>query len=507
MRTRHIGLLLLAAVAWASCDDSTATLGIDMLPQEDGIATHTTTYTAQSRSVAVDSVYAKTSTGYVGAYTDPKFGYYEASFLTELNCTNNYRIPARYVGDDTNRTGTGTVAGDTVASVDLVIYYEDWFGDSLNACRLNVYELNRKLERNRYTDIEPEQYYDPADLLTSKAYTAFDTSVPDSVRFATDDSGNSTYYPHITLPLSKELGNELLRRNWEHPEDFADAETFIDRVFKGVYIENDYGDGTILYIDRVDLQLTLCFHVVDSLGYKLSCQDGSDSLQYLVSTAFSSTKEVLQASRFQSPETKRIAAEETGWTYLKSPAGIFTEITLPYEQIAAEHAADTINAVRLSFTNYRQDDGGDYAMQAPQNVLLLRKEELGSFFEENQVNDNLTSFLATHNAYGNNEYTFSNIARLVTTCINEKNNARLAARQAAGDAWDEAQWEAQWKAQHPDWDKVLLIPVNVVYDTSTSSSTITSIEHDLSPSYVRLQGGPTGEELKVEVTYTSFNAD
>ena len=51
MRTRHIGLLLLAAVAWASCDDSTATLGIDMLPQEDGIATHTTTYTAQSRSV------------------------------------------------------------------------------------------------------------------------------------------------------------------------------------------------------------------------------------------------------------------------------------------------------------------------------------------------------------------------------------------------------------------------------------------------------------------------
>ena len=161
----------------------------------------------------------------------------------------------------------------------------------------------------------------------------------------------------------------------------------------------------------------------------------------------------------------------------------------------------------LHLTPYRQDDGGDYAMQAPQNVLLLRKEELGSFFEENQVNDNLTSFLATHNAYGNNEYTFSNIARLVTTCINEKNNARLAARQAAGDAWDEAQWEAQWKAQHPDWDKVLLIPVNVVYDTSTSSSTITSIEHDLSPSYVRLQGGPTGEELKVEVTYTSFNAD
>ena len=229
-------------------------------------------------------------------------------------------------------------------------------------------------------------------------------------------------------------------------------------MFKGVYIENDYGDGTILYIDRVDLQLTLCFHVVDSLGYKMSCQDGSDSLQYLVSTAFSSTKEVLQASRFQSPETKRIAAEETGWTYLKSPAGIFTEITLPYEQIAAEHAADTINAVRLSFTNYRQDDGGDYAMQAPQNVLLLRKEELGSFFEENQC-ERQPHLLPRHSQRLRQQRIHLQQHSTAGDHLHQREEqCRLAARQAAGDAWDEAQWEAQWKAQHPDWDKVAAHP-------------------------------------------------
>ena len=66
-----------------------------------------------------------------------------------------------------------------------------------------------------------------------------------------------------------------------------------------------------------------------------------------------------------------------------------------------------------------------------------------------------------------------------------------------------------------DWDKVLLIPVSITYDSSTSSSgnkTITGIQNDLKPGYAKLKGGPKenakGEvesPLKIEVTYTSFN--
>ena len=119
------------------------------------------------------------------------------------------------------------------------VYYSSWFGDSLNACRMSVYQLNEKLDRNRYTNI---------------------TSVTDEERNATDSNGDPTYYPHIDFTLDKDkYGNDWYNRS---ASDFTDSETFIENVFKGIYLKNDYGDGTILYIDRVDLQMQYEFFVL-----------------------------------------------------------------------------------------------------------------------------------------------------------------------------------------------------------------------------------------------------
>lgn len=153
----------------------------------------------------------------------------------------------------------------------------------------------------RYTNIDVKEYYNNETLLGRKAYTAYDTSVPDSVRNATDSSGNSIYYPNITFPLSKDLGNKILKLNREYQEGkndyFDNSEKFIENVFKGVYLQTDYGDGTILYVDRVDLQMQFQFHYVDSLGVKLTKkvtdkdgEAGSDSLYYATAVAFASTK-------------------------------------------------------------------------------------------------------------------------------------------------------------------------------------------------------------------------
>ena len=109
----------------------------------------------------------------------------------------------------------------------------------------------------------------------------------------------------------------------------------------------------------------------------------------------------------------------------------------------------------------------------------------------------------------------NSIARLVTTCINEKQAAKKAAKDKAGSSWNETEWEKTWNKENEDWDKVLLIPVSITYDNSTSSSgnkTMTGIQNDLKPGYAKLKGGPKenakGEvesPLKIEVTYTSFN--
>ena len=61
-----------------------------------------------------------------------------------------------------------------------------------------------------------------------------------------------------------------------------------------------------------------------------------------------------------------------------------------------------------------------------------------------------------------------------------------------------------------EWNKVVLIPVLVTYDSSSSdnyygtSNNIIGIQHDLRPGYVKLKGGELGGTLNLEVVYTSF---
>ena len=514
MKAKHIGILLLATLGFFGCDDSTGTLGMGMLPSSDGLKAKVTTFQVETASFQVDSVFAKTSTGYVGKFTDPEFGAYEASFLTELNCTENFSIPEVYKdtefdSDGKATQGSGLLYKDSVVSANLVIYYSSWFGDSLNACRMTAYELVKPLDKNRYTNIKPEDYYmenGTSKLLGRKAYSAYDTSVPDSVRNATDSYGNNTYYPNITFPLdSMEFGyKRILKEYREHPEKFKNSDTFRDEIFKGVYVKNELGDGTVLYIDRVDLQLEFCCRYTDEeTGVALYKSDGTDSLYNTTQVLFASTKEVIQANRFENSEKLEDKVGDESCTYIKSPAGIFTEATLPYDEIYEQLANDTLNAVKLTFTNYKQTSTYEFSMSAPGEVLLIRKKDLKEFFEENKLPDNVTSFTVTHNNVSTNQYTFQNIARLVTTCINEKQ----AAQKAAGTAWN----EEQWLKDNKDWDKVLLIPVVITYDNYYSSTaTMIGLQHDLKPGYAKLKGGPKrngdvlANPLTLEVVHTSF---
>ena len=74
MKVRYLGTLLLAVLTFFGCDDNTGTLGLGMLPDSDGMSAHTTTFNVTTRSFAVDSVFAKTSTGYIGKLRN-KFPY------------------------------------------------------------------------------------------------------------------------------------------------------------------------------------------------------------------------------------------------------------------------------------------------------------------------------------------------------------------------------------------------------------------------------------------------
>ena len=446
MKAKYVWVALLA-LTFFGCDDNTGTIGWDMLPDSDqNINGRYTTYELTTNSDLSGPVFAKTSVGYVGKFTDKEFGEYEASFLAQLNSPDGISFPSVY---DPETNPKGVMAGDSIHTAELILYYKSYFGDSINPCRMTVYELDENLTQNYYTD---------------------------------------------------KLGKRIYRLNRDHPEYFKTSEAFINNVFKGIYAKNDYGNGTILYVDQINLNVVIRCHEKDSLGNNLKKKNGADSLYYTTRT-FATTKEVIQANKFVNSEKLNEIAKKTDCTYLKSPAGIFTHATLPINKIYEELSHDTINAVKLTFNSYNQPDNGKFSMKAPTYVLLLREKERQSFFEENKLTDNITSYLAVHNAIisnkpTTNQYVFTNLTRLINACVNEKQEAK----KKAGDSWNEAAWEAA----NPDWNKVVLIPVLVQYDSSSNKNMI-SIQHDLQPGYVKLEGGPDGTKLKLEVTYTNFN--
>lgn len=543
-------LIALLAITFFGCDDNTAGLGLGMFPGSDrDINGQLKTYPITTSSVAAGRIYAKTNIGYVGKFTDSQFGTYQAGFLSTLNCPEGLTFSGLYnttaFGNDKKITNTmvekasddivlihkdpndenSEVIGN-IHTIELYLWYDNYFGDSLTACRLSVYELNKELEKADkkdyyYTDINPDEFYKESDILGSKAYTAVDLSVKDSIR------NLSTYVPNVHLtfekPIAERVGGNILREFRKAQDKGAkfDNKEFFE-AFKGLYVKSDFGDGTVLYVNQVQMNVVYKCYAVDSIkGTPLTTHDGKDSTYYAY-RVFNSTREVIQANQLTNVgNTIDGLIEDTKCTYLKTPAGIFTEATLPINQINEELSGDTLNAVKLTFFNYNQSsNSSNLGMSAPSNVMLIRKKDKDRFFAKNLLNDGVSSFLTSHST-STNQYTFNNITGLINACVNDRKVAEKDIKEKgkveytvydAETGIDEVKSTndiTEWE-KATEWEKVVLIPVLVTYDSSNNnnyygtSSNIIGIQHDLRPGYVKLKGGEEGGALNLEVVYTSF---
>ena len=432
-------LTLLACLT--SCDDNTGTLGGSVIPDSDVITIDTASYWATSRSIAVDSVLGKTNKVYLGRFTDPQTkSVLEADFIAQFNC------------EEGGNVFPDIIPGDSAIKVELRLFFTNYFGDPTNTMTAEVYELQETLQEGKkyYTNLDPSQFI-KGEPLETKVYTLTDYTLEDS------KLNDSEHYSNVNIPLPREIGTEIIRKFRSNPEFFANATNFIENVCNGYYVKASQGDGTILYID----QATLNIHFQDS-----------DSDSTFV-TQFAGTGEVLQANRFNTKkETLQPLVEDNSCTYLKTPAGIFTEVELPIDDILANN--DSINAAKIIFNCYYDDDETDYKFGTPQTLLMVHKDEMYSFFEKNKLTDDISSFYTTYNSTYN-RYEYSNIAELITYCDSKREESA-------------------------DWNKVVLIPVTTITD---SNSYIVNFRHDFSLNSVRLVGGK--DKIKIRVITSRFN--
>ena len=463
MKPKYLYVGLLAALIY-SCDDATTGIGDSTIAAGDSIPAGAAVYNVHTRSILADSVFARTNTAYLGKYTDPQFGEFSADFIAQFNCTDNYEFP------ETVQEITG---------IQMRMYYDKFFGDETNAMRMQIDTLDKVIPEKElstfYTSVDPTQYYDEnSKPIARKAFAATGASVSDTTMISYDNYGNSTeysyYWQDVKLPTS--LGQHMYNKYKEDKNNYKNAENFIKNVLKGFYVHCTHGDGTILYFNDIQLRLTFKYLVESQSGKVDSLINGS--------AVFAATKEVIQANRFQNSERLKELIEEKNFTYLKTPAGIFTEVTLPIEEIHEMHMRDTLNAASITFTRYNEKSDNKYPMGIPQTLLMVRKCDMHNFFEKNKTYDGLTSFIAEYvsTSANANTYAFNNISSLITYCINEK-------KQGKNDA---------------DWDKVVLIPVKTELD---SNGTIIGLKSNLDMESACLMGGENNP-LKMQILYTTF---
>lgn len=483
----------MAIMALSACNNDDLNIGSSLTSDADKLDVAAATFPVTTRTVTVDSVIARTNNCYFGRVIDPETGAYITSdFMSQFHILEDFSLVDE---DSIVSKEKGAVIAD---SCELLIYLStaSSFSDSLAAMKMRASELGRPVEEGQdyYSNFDPvKQGYLRADgLQKSKLFTWTDLTISASER-ADDD-----YVNHIRIPLNepytdkdgkpyKNYGSYILQQYYAHPEYYRNSDAFIRNVCPGFFYEITDGVGFHSQVPYTGLRIYYRAIVDDSV--------------YNTNTTLAGTSEVLQTIRITNEKEKldSLARVMNTCTYLKSPAGLFTEVTLPIDDIMQDHDGDSLLAADLAFQRLNNEVKDNSALTIPKNVLLICRDSVDNFFADEALADNVTSFTTTYGTGTKNLYSFTNLSALVTHLWQLKTNGLKR--------------DPQWTADHPNWNKMLLIPIHLDQVTTTSvygvsNTTTIGIQHDLNITSTRLVGGSqSSQPIELKVAFGKFKTN
>lgn len=453
-------IVTFVAILTLSCNDTLDQVGFTVQPDKDRLEVGIDTLHMQARTVRVDSMFAKTKYPVLGEYIDPVFGSVKSDYLGE------FYFPE----------GTGFEAGADIDSVNVVVSYSMMMGDSLAPMELSVYEVTKSLQSvSNYTHNDPEEYAEMSAPLGRQVFTGKNSTY----RTESYTSGYSTqsYKVYdINVKLPKEIGEKFLNEyNKAGHGKMVDADSFRE-FFPGLYFTTSFGNSTMLNVSFTSLYVH--YHYLDEKG----SSTGQDTIRNSAMRLFI-TPEVTQINHI-SNNNDQLLGESAMHTYVKSPAGVNTEITFPLSQIYDKLKSQALNLA--NFTIYAMPDAIENPMvklSPPDYLLLVNRDSLAGFFEQKKMHDNITSFLSAEFNPTTYSYNFNNIS----TMINHYNE------ESDGVPFDLVYY---------------LIPVDVTFTTvqqsyySSGSQTPTDIYNQMWPTAAMLD--KREGNLKLELIFSNF---
>lgn len=486
---RLLTVLVIAALTFAACDDTTEGIGGSITNKIDNINISNSAFNVTTKSIVADSVLSRNNTGLIGKMKDPETGnYVKGDYMTQLSVLPTFSVDTL---DYIKQANNGSIEAD---SCYLLVSYNASYGDTIAPMKVTAYEMTRPMS-------EDKEYYSNYDAFKEGWVSENNQHWSSNYNLSnTSDVKNFKIYLNKKYKKDgktyKNYGSYIMQTYAEHPEYFKTNFKFLHNVCPGFYIKNVGGTGNMAKIWNTEL-------IFYWTRKKTINKDSTAvSIGY---NRFDGTEEVLQLNKIENDteNLKKLASkDQEKCTYLKSPAGIFTEVTLPIEDIMKGHEKDTLNTATISFPRLNnENEDNPYNFATPSTILMVQKDSLKSFFEKSKLADNRTSYTASYSSTGTykNAYTFQNIANLVSAMYKNKGKGE-------------------------NWNKVVLVPVNVITTTQGYTTVISKINHDMSLASTRLIVGTddpdkdyttdekTGKKvasgpIRIKVIYSKFKEE
>ena len=486
---RLLTVLVIAALTFAACDDTTEGIGGSITNKIDNINISNSAFNVTTKSIVADSVLSRNNTGLIGKMKDPETGnYVKGDYMTQLSVLPTFSVDTL---DYIKQANKGSIEAD---SCYLLVSYNASYGDTIAPMKVTAYEMTKPMA-------EDQEYYSNYDAFEKGWVNENNQHWSSNYNLSnTSDVKNFKIYLNKEYKKDgktyKNYGSYIMQTYAEHPEYFKTNFKFLHNVCPGFYIKNVGGTGNMAKIWNTELIFYWTRHKT------INKDSTAVSIGY---NRFDGTEEVLQLNKIENDteNLKKLASkDQEKCTYLKSPAGIFTEVTLPIEDIMKGHEKDTLNTATISFPRLNnENEDNPYNFATPSTILMVQKDSLQSFFEKSKLADSRTSYTASYSSTGTykNAYTFQNIANLVSAMYKNKGKGE-------------------------NWNKVVLVPVNVITTTQGYTTVISKINHDMSLASTRLIVGTddpdkdyttdekTGKKvasgpIRIKVIYSKFKEE
>ena len=246
--------------------------------------------------------------------------------------------------------------------------------------------------------------------------------------------------------------------------------------FPGLYLTTSFGNSTIINVNYTTFYVH--YHYTDVKGSSTG-QDTTrtDAMRLYI------TPDVTQINTIRS-NNQQLLEESDSHTYVKSPAGVVTEITFPFSDINQELESRALNLANFSFSAMPEATEDPLVkISPPDYLLLINRDSLAGFFEKNKLPDNVTSFLSDKFDATTYSYDFNNISAMMN-------------------------YYNRTMGENPKDLVYYLVPVDATITTSqqsyysSGSQTLTDLQNQMWPTAAKLD--KREGNLKIELIFSNY---